>query len=55
MVVKREQNSLKCEDKVDVIVEPCQETYGKIQNSICEDSLEQHYKLASYVELWTPL
>jgi hypothetical protein len=36
---------------VDFNVEPCQESYGKIQNFVYEDGLEQHYKLASYVEL----
>jgi hypothetical protein len=50
MVVKG-NNYLECEDKVDVNVEACQESYGKIRNFICENSFEQHYKLASYVEL----
>jgi hypothetical protein len=34
-----QQNSPKCEDKMDFDVEPYQESYGKIQNSTCENGL----------------
>ncbi len=37
---------------MDVDVEPCKNSDGRIQNFVGENGIGPHYKLASQVELW---
>ncbi len=50
---KKEQDSSKCENKVDLAVEPYQKNDHRIQNIVGQDGVKQPYKPTSENELWT--
>jgi hypothetical protein len=39
MATKGNKKKFKCKDKVDFDVKPYQESYGRVQNSACENGL----------------
>ncbi len=52
---KTEQDSSKCENKMDLDVESYQKNDRRIQNIVGQDGVKQPYKLTSENELWTSM